>query len=173
MPLGSRSSCIPCLKCTGSGNAEFNPLIHRASIHTKLLEYQNQGLEASLTIKKRRKKSSKALLLQEACRKLGGACFFLPSSLKSAQALQAEYQHQEDLAVATMPPKRSRVNSLQSAPVSKRNKVAPRHRGTGTASQPVLVDTQPSLPSLLLPPPLSPRQAIVAASQALNFEATL
>jgi hypothetical protein len=70
-----------------------------------------------------------------------------------------------------MPPKRSRVNSLQSAPVLKRNKVAPRHRGT--ASQPVPVNTPPSSPSPLIPPPLSPRQAIVAASQAPNFEATL
>jgi hypothetical protein len=75
------------------------------------------------------------------------------------------------LAVAPMPPKRSRVNSLQSASVSKRNKVAPRYRGT--ASQPVLVDTQLSSPSPLLPPLLSLRQAIVAASQAPNFEATL
>lgn len=49
--------------------------------------------------------------------------------------------------------------------------MAPHHRGT--ASQPVPVDTQPSSPSPLLPPPLSPRQAIVAASQAPNFEATL
>jgi hypothetical protein len=75
-------------------------LIHCASTHTKLLEYQNQGLEASLTIKKKRKKSSKALLLQEACEKSEGGYFFSPSSLKSAQALQAEYQHQEDLAAA-------------------------------------------------------------------------
>jgi hypothetical protein len=37
----------------------------------------------------------------------------------------------------------------------------------------VLVDTQLSSPSPLLPPPLSPRQAIVAALQAPNFEATL
>jgi hypothetical protein len=70
-----------------------------------------------------------------------------------------------------MPPKRSRVNLSQSAPVSKRNKVAPGHRGT--ASQPVLVYPQLSSPSSLLPPLLSPRLAIVAASQALNFEATL
>jgi hypothetical protein len=70
-----------------------------------------------------------------------------------------------------MPPKRSHVNSLQSAPVLKCNKVAPRYRGT--ASQHVLVDTQLSSPSPLLPPPLSPRQAIVAASQAPNFKATL
>jgi hypothetical protein len=79
---------------------EVESLIHCASTHTKLLEYQNQGLEASLTIKKKRKKSSKALLLQETCGKSGGGYFFLPSSLKSAQALQAEYQHQEDLAAA-------------------------------------------------------------------------
>jgi hypothetical protein len=72
---------------------EVESLIHCASTHTKLLEYQNQGLEASLTIKKKRKKSSKALLLQEACEKSGGGYFFSPSSLKSARALQAEYQH--------------------------------------------------------------------------------
>jgi hypothetical protein len=37
--------------------------------------------------------------LQEACGKSGGY-FFSPSSLESARALQAEYQHQEDLAAA-------------------------------------------------------------------------
>jgi hypothetical protein len=58
---------------------EVESLIHRASTHTKLLEYQNQGLKASLTIKKKRKKSGNALLLQEACRKLGGGYFFSPS----------------------------------------------------------------------------------------------
>jgi hypothetical protein len=79
---------------------EVESLIHRASTHTKLLEYQNQGLEASLTIKKKRKKSGKALLLQEACGKSGGGYFFSPLSLESARALQAEYQHQEDLAAA-------------------------------------------------------------------------
>jgi hypothetical protein len=38
--------------------------------------------------------------LQEACGKSGGGYFFLPSLLQSAQALQAEYQHQENLAAA-------------------------------------------------------------------------
>ncbi|KAG9388495.1 hypothetical protein A1F94_001387 [Pyrenophora tritici-repentis] len=56
------------------------------------------------------------------------------------------------------------------ATTSKRPRVAARHRGT--ASQPVLVDTQPFSPSPP-PPPLSPRQALVAAPQAPNFEATL
>jgi hypothetical protein len=75
------------------------------------------------------------------------------------------------LTVATMPGKRSRVDAPAIATTSKRLKVAPRH--SGTASQPVPVGTQPSSPSAPpSPPPLSPRQAIVAASQAPNFEAT-
>ncbi|KAF7451186.1 hypothetical protein A1F99_029630 [Pyrenophora tritici-repentis] len=69
-----------------------------------------------------------------------------------------------------MPAKRTRVNALEIATTSKRPRVAARHRGT--ASQPVLVDTQPFSPSPP-PPPLSPRQALVAAPQAPNFEATL
>ncbi|KAI1515892.1 Retrotran-gag-2 domain containing protein [Pyrenophora tritici-repentis] len=59
---------------------------------------------------------------------------------------------------------------VEIATTSKRPRVAARHRGT--ASQPVLVDTQPFSPSPP-PPPLSPRQALVAAPQAPNFEATL
>ncbi|KAG9387832.1 Dimer-Tnp-hAT domain containing protein [Pyrenophora tritici-repentis] len=66
--------------------------------------------------------------------------------------------------------KRTCVNALEIATTSKRPRVAARHRGT--ASQPVLVDTQPFSPSPP-PPPLSPRQALVAAPQAPNFEATL
>ncbi|KAG9382228.1 Dimer-Tnp-hAT domain containing protein [Pyrenophora tritici-repentis] len=69
-----------------------------------------------------------------------------------------------------MPAKRTRVNALEIATTSKRPRVAARHRGT--ASQPVLVDTRPFSPSPP-PPPLSPRQALVAAPQAPNFEATL
>ncbi|KAI2487147.1 hypothetical protein Ptr902_01280 [Pyrenophora tritici-repentis] len=69
-----------------------------------------------------------------------------------------------------MPAKRTRVNALEIATTSKRPRVAARHRGT--ASQPVLVNTQPFSPSPP-PPPLSPRQALVAAPQAPNFEATL
>ncbi|KAI1507331.1 hypothetical protein Ptr86124_000997 [Pyrenophora tritici-repentis] len=69
-----------------------------------------------------------------------------------------------------MPAKRTCVNALEIATTSKRPRVAARHRGT--ASQPVLVDTQPFSPSPP-PPPLSPRQALVAAPQAPNFEATL
>jgi hypothetical protein len=65
--------------------------------------------------------------------------------------------------------KRSRVNALGIATTSKRLKAS---RPRGTASQPVPVDTQLSPPSSLSHP-LSPRQALVAASQALNFEATL
>ncbi|KAG9385528.1 hypothetical protein A1F94_005075 [Pyrenophora tritici-repentis] len=68
-----------------------------------------------------------------------------------------------------MPAKRTCVNALEIATTSKRPRVAARHRGT--ASQPVLVDTQPFSPSPP-PPPLSPRQALVAAPQAPNFEAT-
>ncbi|PZD23252.1 hypothetical protein A1F96_10417 [Pyrenophora tritici-repentis] len=68
-----------------------------------------------------------------------------------------------------MPAKRTRVNALEIATTSKRPGVAARHRGT--ASQPVLVDTQPFSPSP--PPPLSSHQALVAAPQAPNFEATL
>jgi hypothetical protein len=63
---------------------EVESLIHCASTHTKLLEYQNQRLEALPTIKKTRKKSGKALLLQEASGKSEGSYFFSPSSLKSA-----------------------------------------------------------------------------------------
>ncbi|KAF7568813.1 Dimer-Tnp-hAT domain containing protein [Pyrenophora tritici-repentis] len=69
-----------------------------------------------------------------------------------------------------MPAKRTCVNALEIATTSKRPRVAARHRGT--ASQPVLVDTRPFSPSPP-PPPLSPRQALVAAPQAPNFEATL
>jgi hypothetical protein len=74
------------------------------------------------------------------------------------------------LAVATMLPKRSRVNSLQSTPALKCNEVAPCY--CSTASQPVLVDTQTSSPSPFSPL-LSPRQETVAVLQAPNFEATL
>jgi hypothetical protein len=74
------------------------------------------------------------------------------------------------LAVATMVPKRSCVNSLQSTPASKCNEVAPRY--CSTTSQPVLVDAKTSSSSLFSPP-MSPRQETVAVLQAPNFEATL
>ncbi|KAI1681285.1 hypothetical protein KJE20_08156 [Pyrenophora tritici-repentis] len=54
-----------------------------------------------------------------------------------------------------MPAKRTRVNALEIATTSKRPRVAARRRGT--ASQPVLVDTQPFSPSPPPPPPLSPQ----------------
>lgn len=76
------------------------------------------------------------------------------------------------LAVSSMAGKRARVDTLAivtTAPATKRTRVAQRHRGT--ASQPVPVDTQPS--SLSPPPPQSPRQVLVASSQASNFEATI
>ncbi|KAF1936116.1 hypothetical protein EJ02DRAFT_459812 [Clathrospora elynae] len=75
--------------------------------------------------------------------------------------------------------KRARVDTLAIAttvPATKRTRVALRH--CGTASQPVPVDTQPSSLSPPPsppppPPPQSPRQALVASSQAPNFEATI
>jgi hypothetical protein len=68
--------------------------------------------------------------------------------------------------------KRLRVNLPPSAPRTKRAKKISRPRGT--ASQPVLVDTQPSLSlSPSLSPPPSPRQALMISSQAPNFEATI
>jgi hypothetical protein len=64
------------------------------------------------------------------------------------------------LAVAIMLGKRSRVNALEIATTSKRLKAS---RPRGTARQPVPVNTQPSPPSSPSPP-LSSRQALVAAS---------
>jgi type IV secretory pathway VirB10-like protein len=85
------------------------------------------------------------------------------------------------LAVATMPPKRTRVSEPEIATALKRTRTVTRH--CGTASQPVPADTQasqtpplppPSSPLLHLPPlPLLPRQALVNVSQAPNFEATI
>jgi hypothetical protein len=79
------------------------------------------------------------------------------------------------LAVSSMAGKRARVDALAiatTAPATKRTRVAQRHRGT--ASQPVPVDTQPSSLSPPPPPfPQSPRQALVASSQAPNCEATI
>lgn len=70
--------------------------------------------------------------------------------------------------------KRLRINLPSSAPRTKRAKKISRPRGT--ASQPVPVDTQPSLcpsPSLSPSPPPSLRQALMIASQAPNFKATI
>ena len=72
-----------------------------------------------------------------------------------------------------MPLKRSRVNPLGIATSAKKRQKTSRAPHRGTASQPVLLDTQLSSPSSSPPPPTSPRQALVAASQAPNFEATL
>ena len=60
-----------------------------------------------------------------------------------------------------MPPKRR--GSSSAAALKKRLKVPSR----GTASQPIMLDTQPSLPRL------SPRKALVESSQAPNFESQL
>jgi hypothetical protein len=80
-------------------------LIHRAFTHTKLLEYQNQGLEASLTIKKKRKKSGKALLLQEACGKSEGGYFFLPLLLRAHEPFKLNINTKRTLQ---LPKKRTR-----------------------------------------------------------------
>jgi hypothetical protein len=74
---------------------KLESLIHRATTHTKLLEHQNQGLEASLRTKNKRRRNGKALNLSGASSTGGGLQFFSPSSLANARAQEAEQQHQK------------------------------------------------------------------------------
>jgi hypothetical protein len=67
-------------------------LIHRASIETKLLCYENEGLRASLATKNKRKKHGKRLLLASPERSGGGAIFWSPWKVDEARAKRAEME---------------------------------------------------------------------------------
>ena len=60
--------------------------VHHLQVQNELLRHENNGLQAALMIKKRRKKQSKPLAFKQKDKYHGGAVFYSPSKIKDAGA---------------------------------------------------------------------------------------
>jgi hypothetical protein len=69
---------------------ELKTSVHRATTQSKLLRNENQGLRASLTTKKQRKKHGKVLPLAQASDTGGGGTFYSPRKVAKGRAERAQ-----------------------------------------------------------------------------------
>ena len=77
--------------------------LHRLQVQNELLHHENDGLREALTVKKRHKKHSKPLDLQQRQEYHGGAVFWSPRKIREARAreiVKQQEEHKEQLAKA-------------------------------------------------------------------------
>jgi hypothetical protein len=75
-------------------------LLHRLAVENELLQYENTGLRDAVATKKKQKKKSKALNLQQHQEYHGGAMAWSPRSFREARRrnkVDTEVQHQQEL----------------------------------------------------------------------------
>jgi hypothetical protein len=69
--------------------------LHHLQVQNELLHYENNGLREALTVKRRCKKCSKQLNLQQHKEYHAGAVFWSPCKIREAQARETVLQQQE------------------------------------------------------------------------------
>jgi hypothetical protein len=75
---------------------QLSASLHHLQVQNELLKYENKGLKASLNTKKKRKKHSKALLLEQSGEYHGGAVLYSPKSVQRARDKAATIQQEEE-----------------------------------------------------------------------------
>jgi hypothetical protein len=75
---------------------ELSASIHSLQVNNELLNHENEGLRQALTLKKKHKKKSKLLVLQQRQEYHGGAVFWSPRKVREARVRERVKQQQEE-----------------------------------------------------------------------------
>ncbi|KAI0568627.1 hypothetical protein TUN199_11800, partial [Pyrenophora tritici-repentis] len=103
-PKGNKSSGIQLRKLfnatvkdqTDEARKELSASIHSLQAHNDILNTENEGLRQALTLKKKHKKKSKPLDLQQRKEYHGGAVFWSPSKLREARVHEQVNRQEEE-----------------------------------------------------------------------------
>ena len=103
-PKGNKSSWIQLRKLfdatvkdkTDKSTKELSAAIHSLQTHNDILNTESEDLRQALALKKKHKKKSKPLDLQQRKEYHGGAVFWSPSKLREAQARERVKQQEEE-----------------------------------------------------------------------------